>query len=251
MSPVDHVARLLVVDDDANLLELLKDTLVSIGYKVDGASDGVKAMERLKHGEYDLMITDIKMPGMDGISLLKKARRYYPRLPVLFITGLDSPEIIGQASPDGLLAKPFRISHIEELIENALRGQAETAEQPLRRVMIVDDDDTFRKSLSDMLSAHDYITLAVSSAEEALRELQYDDIDAVVSDIKMPGMDGIALTKEVKQRHPDLPVVLITGFLSASEAGLQADGFLRKPFRVESIIRLLESVIPQATIAQK
>ena len=87
----------------------------------------------------------------------------------------------------------------------------------------------------------------MSNAEEALKELQYDDVDIVVTDVRMPGMDGIALTKEVKQRHPDLPVVLITGFLPDCEAGLQADGFLRKPFRVENIIRLLESLIPQAT----
>jgi two-component system C4-dicarboxylate transport response regulator DctD len=140
---------------------------------------------------------------------------------------------------------------MEELIENALKGQSETAEQPLRRVMIVDDDHIFRKSLSDMLAAHDYSTLSVSSAEEALKELQYDDIDVVVSDIKMPGMDGVALTKEVKQRKPDLPVVLITGLLSTSEAELQADGFLRKPFRVENIMRLLESLIPQATSTSK
>ena len=248
---MSHAARLLVVDDDAHLLELLKDTLVSIGYEVDGASDGVEAMERLKYGSYDLMITDIKMPGMDGISLLKKARRYYPQLPVLFITGLSSPDIIGQAAPDGLLAKPFRISHIEELIENALKGQNENAEQTPRRVMIVDDDDAFRRSLSDMLTAHDYLTFSVSNAEEALKELQYDDVDIVVTDVRMPGMDGIALTKEVKQRHPDLPVVLITGFLPDCETGLQADGFLRKPFRVENIIRLLESLIPQATTSQK
>ncbi len=244
---MSHAARLLVVDDDAHLLELLNDTLVSIGYEVDGASDGVEAMERLQLGSYDLMITDIKMPGMDGISLLKKVRRYYPKLPVLFITGLSTPEIIGQDSPDGLLAKPFRISHIEELIENALKGQTEAAGQSPRRVMIVDDDDAFRKSLSEMLSAHDFLTLSVSNAEEALKELEYDDVDIVVTDVRMPGMDGIALTKEVKQRHPDLPVVLITGFLPDCESGLHADGFLRKPFRIENIIRLLESLIPQAT----
>ena len=248
MDSDERETRLLVVDDDAQLLDLLLDTLTSIGYAADGASDGVEALEKLHSGRYELMITDIKMPGMDGISLLKKVRRYYPKLPVLFITGLATPEIMGQASPDGFLAKPFRISHIEDLIKDALAGKRDVVERPVRRVMIVDDDDAFRKALTDMLAAHDYLALAVPSAEQALIELKNGEVDVVITDIKMPGMDGITLTRVIKERHPDLPVIMITGFLSAGEAGLQADGFLRKPFRVENIIRLMESVAPSPTV---
>lgn len=246
----ERETRLLVVDDDAQLLDLLQDTLTSIGYGVEGASDGVEALQKLRGGQYDLMITDIRMPGMDGISLLKKVRRYYPRLPVLFITGLTTPEIIGQVSADGFLAKPFRISHIEELIENALNGKQDVIENPVRRVMIVDDNNAFRKSLTDMLAAHDYLTLSVPSAEEALKELRRGEIDVVITDMKMPGIDGITLTKMIKERCPDLPVILITGFLSESEADLPADGFLRKPFRVENIIRLMESLAPAPALGE-
>lgn len=246
----ERETRLLVVDDDAQLLDLLQDTLTSIGYGDEGASDGVEALQKLRGGQYDLMITDIRMPGMDGISLLKKVRRYYPRLPVLFITGLTTPEIIGQVSADGFLAKPFRISHIEELIENALNGKQDVIENPVRRVMIVDDNNAFRKSLTDMLAAHDYLTLSVPSAEEALKELRRGEIDVVITDMKMPGIDGITLTKMIKERCPDLPVILITGFLSESEADLPADGFLRKPFRVENIIRLMESLAPAPALGE-
>mgnify|MGYP006280329983 CR=1 FL=1 len=239
--------RILVVDDDDQLLELLVDTLDAVGYQVEGAGDGIEALDKLKEGRYHLMITDIRMPGMDGITLLKKTRRYYPDLPVLFITGYGTPEVIGRASPDGFLAKPFRIGHIEELIERTLIGESETVARPIRKVLVVDDDDSFRELLTDMLTANDYLPLAVASAEEALKQLEYGEVDAVITDIKMPGMDGVELLKQVKQSNPDMPVILITGYLSApdattEDAATSADGFLQKPFRIENIIDLLKDL---------
>ena len=247
---MDNVPRkILVVDDDQHLLELLIDTLTAIGYESVGVSDGLKALERLKKQKFDLVISDIRMPGLDGIGLLRKIRRYYPDLPVLFITGVDMPEIIGKASPDGLLAKPFRISHIEEMIENSLSGEDEVAARAIRKVMVVDDDDTFRDMLSDALRYHDYIPFAVAGGQEALRELENGSIDAVITDIKMPGMDGIELLRTIKDLYPDLPVILTTAFFAPSEledtlGDKEADGFLEKPFRVEKVMELLERISP-------
>ena len=114
---------ILVVDDNLTMRDLLVDTLDAIGYLPTGASDGSEALQKLKEEKFDLIITDIMMPGIDGIALLKKVRKDYPNLPVLFITGVATPEIMDQASPDGFLAKPFRISHIEQLIEDTLKGK--------------------------------------------------------------------------------------------------------------------------------
>ena len=82
-----------------------------------------------------------------------------------------------------------------------------------------------------------------------MRELENGEVDAVISDIRMPGMNGITLMKEVKQRYPDMPVILITAFLSAEEisqesVSSQADGFLQKPFEVDNIVRMLRSLSP-------
>ena len=246
-------AKILVVDDDNNLLDLLVDTLTSIGYEVFGVHDGIEALEKLKQDSFDIMISDVKMPGIDGIALLKKVRRYYPRLPVLFITGVESPEVMGRASPDGFLAKPFRIQHIEEMIENALAGREEKTKSPIRRVMVVDDDDTFRETLVDMLTASNYLPFAVSSGAEALEELEKGAVDAVITDIKMPQMDGIALMHRVKEMFPHMPVVLVTAFFAehdpeaASEIS-PADGFLQKPFRAENIVKILNDLTVTPTV---
>ena len=240
-------ANILVVDDDVNLRELLIDTLDAIGYSASGAVDGIEALQKLKEEKIDLVISDIKMPGIDGVALLKKVRRYYPNLPVLFITGVASPEIIGRASPDGFLAKPFRFTHLEELIEDALTGKSEKVVKQIRRVMVVDDDDLFREMLADALRFDDYIPVAVPSGEEALKELTHGTVDAVIADIKMPGMDGITLLKKVKEQFPEMPVILITAFFSQDEAGrksgrTEANGFLRKPFKPDNIIKMLKQL---------
>ena len=245
----DSPEKILVVDDDRHLLELLIDTLTAIGYESMGVSNGLEALESLRKHEFDLVISDIRMPGLDGIGLLRKIRRHYPDLPVLFITGVDMPEIIGKAGPDGLLAKPFRISHIEEMIKDALSGKEEVVANAIRRVLVVDDDDTFREMLSDALRYHDYIPFAVPGGQEALRELGNGSIDAVITDIKMPGMDGIELLKTIKDQYPDLPVILTTAFfdrgdLKESLGDQEADGFLEKPFRVEKVMELLERISP-------
>jgi len=119
-------AKILVVDDDAALLDLLVDTLSTIGYSVVPALGGSEALVRLKQDTFDLVISDIKMPEVDGVSLLNKVRQSYPGVPVLLITGLAPDDIVNKASPDGFLAKPFRIGQIEKLIESTLSGKSKS-----------------------------------------------------------------------------------------------------------------------------
>lgn len=114
-------ARILVVDDDSHLLGLLTETLGSIGYNAENAKSAKEALAKLAKSKFHLIISDIKMPEMDGLSLLGRIREIYPRLPVIFITGLPRTDILRSANPEGILSKPFRISNLEDLIEQALR----------------------------------------------------------------------------------------------------------------------------------
>ena len=81
--------RILVVDDESAIRELLSKTLALAEYDVDLAPDGRTALERLRIIPYDLLITDLKMPGIDGLTVVREARRLKADIPVLIITGLS------------------------------------------------------------------------------------------------------------------------------------------------------------------
>lgn len=240
--------KIIVVDDDQNLLVLLVDTLKAIGgYQVSGYQSGQEVLDALQQESFDLLISDIKMPGIDGIMLLEKVRNKYPDLPVLFISGVDAPEVIGRAVPNGFLAKPFRINHIEEQIQNCLKKIPEKSSATINNILIVDDNDTFRKMLYELLKYHKYQPTAVSSGEEALEFLSQNKIDIVITDIKMPGMDGLELLAAIQKIDAQLPVILVTAYLEDETISdhIKENNhyrYLSKPFRVEEILELLNSL---------
>ncbi|HUV30564.1 MAG TPA: response regulator [Acidobacteriota bacterium] len=244
MNPRERKPKILVVDDDADLLELLVDTLDTIGYEAVGASGGVEALAKLRESSYSLMITDIRMPDVDGLQLLKKVRRHYARMPVLFITGVATRDIIGQASPDGFLAKPFRISQIEQLIENALARKVDSFASRMPRVLIVDEDEEFRNTLADALSYSQCLPFHVPHAKAAMRELENGTIDAVITDYRLSDMDGVTLINSIKQRYPDMLAVLTGSSISpesikGSAGSAAVDDVLSKPFRASEFLDLL------------
>ena len=82
--------RVLVVDDEASIRDLLAKTLALAEYDVDISPDGRTALERLRIIPYDLLITDLKMPGVDGLTVIREARRLKPDIPVIIVTGFST-----------------------------------------------------------------------------------------------------------------------------------------------------------------
>jgi DNA-binding NtrC family response regulator len=242
-------AQVLVVDDDPLLLALLVETLTAIGYGVTGAPGGIDALDILQDRKFDLMVTDIKMPNLDGIQLLKKVRRHYPDMPVVFITGVATPEMISKAAPDGFLAKPFRINHIEELIERTLRAGRDRARSVGRKVLVVDQDETFRTALTEALNYSDYVPFAATTSSDAVRELESGAFDAVIADVSVPKLDGRSLPQIMQLRFPEIPVILMSSEQTTEEL-IESHyiRFIRKPFQAGTILELLEelSFTPQA-----
>lgn len=115
--------RILVVDDEQAVRDLLAKTLTMADYDVDTAPDGPAALERLRAAEYDLLITDLKMPGMDGLSVIREARRLRPDLAVVIITGYSTEASAIEAinlGVAGYLTKPFRLPRILAATARAL-----------------------------------------------------------------------------------------------------------------------------------
>jgi excisionase family DNA binding protein len=115
--------RVLVVDDEASIRDLLAKTLALAEYDVDLAQDGRVALERLRSQPYDLLITDLRMPGIDGLGVIREARRLRTDIPVIIITGYSSESSAIEAvnlGVSGYLTKPFRIPKVLAVAAKAL-----------------------------------------------------------------------------------------------------------------------------------
>jgi excisionase family DNA binding protein len=115
--------RVLVVDDEASIRDLLSKTLALAEYDVDLAPDGRTALDRLRVMPYDLLITDLKMPGVDGLTVIREARRLKTDLPVVIITGYSTEASAIEAvnlGVSGYLTKPFRVPRVLAVAAKAL-----------------------------------------------------------------------------------------------------------------------------------
>ncbi len=115
--------RVLVVDDEAAIRDLMAKTLALAEYDVEEAPDGRAALGLIRISAFDLLITDLKMPGMDGLALIRDARRLAPTLPVIIITAYSTEASAIEAANLGVagyLTKPFRIAKILGTVAKAL-----------------------------------------------------------------------------------------------------------------------------------
>ena len=122
-------AHVLVVDDEASIRDLLSKTLALADYEVETAPDGSAALDRLRENPtgVDLLIADLKMPGMDGLTLIKQAKRIRAELPIIIITGFSSESSAIEAvnlGVAGYLTKPFRVPQVLAAAAKALGASA-------------------------------------------------------------------------------------------------------------------------------
>ena len=123
--PAAERPRILVVDDESSIRDLLTKTLAMADYDIDTASDGRTALERLRMYSYDLLIIDLKMPGIDGLSVIREAKHAKADLPVIIITGYSTETAAIEAvnlGVAGYLTKPFRIT---EVLNKAARAMGQ------------------------------------------------------------------------------------------------------------------------------
>ena len=116
-------ARVLVVDDEASIRDLLSKTLALAEYDVDTAADASTALGRVRAAEYDLLIADLRMPGMDGLTLIRQVKRIRAELPVIIITGFSTESSAIEAvnlGVAGYLRKPFRVPEVLAAAAKAL-----------------------------------------------------------------------------------------------------------------------------------
>ena len=122
----NEICRLLVVDDESIVGKRLKQVFSKIGFEVETYTEAAPAMAAMAEKPFDIVVTDLKMEGMDGMEVLKRVRALNPRTQVIIITGYASPATAELAEQQGVfefLAKPFRLDELKQVIFRALEQQ--------------------------------------------------------------------------------------------------------------------------------
>jgi len=118
-------------------------------------------------------------------------------------------------------------------------------EDIMAKILVVDDEEVIRVTLKRILESDTVSTTSTKSAEEGLDLFRKGAFDLIITDVKMPGMDGMEFLKTVKEINPEVPVILITGFATVdlTKEALQngAYGFITKPFDIENILEVVEN----------
>jgi two-component system, NtrC family, response regulator HydG len=234
--------RILVVDDDVDTCRNLSDILTDLGYHVDVAHDGLAALELVRNRAYDVALLDLKMPGMDGLTLYREMKKLRAGTVAIIVTAYATAATKAEALAAGaasVLAKPVDLGKLIGLVDEALG-------QPL--VMVVDDDHDFCASLSDVLHERGYRVGMAHSEREAVAQLQAGSYKVVLIDMKLPDGDGTNVFKRVRQINPATRTVIITGHKEELDQLVQrvlqegADAVCYKPFDIPKLLGVLKQL---------
>ncbi len=118
--------RILILDDEPIVCERLKPALEKSGFEVETYTDSQKVIDRLMEEKFDVLVTDLKMQGPDGIDVLRFAQEHAPATKVIIITGFATVDTAREAMRSGavdFIPKPFKITQLRDLIVSLTGGQ--------------------------------------------------------------------------------------------------------------------------------
>ena len=233
--------RILVVDDDERMGRTLADILEVKGYEPLVALSAETALEILAGKPVDCLLTDIKMPGMNGVELLEAVNKVKPDLPVVLMTAYTSQELVQEGLRQGAVAaltKPVPIEPLLRFMET-LRAK--------RSVVIVDDDPRFTMTLSAILKDKGFKVTQVNNPADVISRLE-SERQVVLLDMKLNGVDGLTVMREVRTRCPEISVIIVTGYREEMAAKIEtalsisAYACLNKPVQMDDLFRLLREI---------
>ena len=117
------MARILIIEDDKEMRSLLEDFLKDEGYEADSANSGSEAFGKLAREPFDLVITDIRMPGLTGLDILSAVKKFQLEIPVIVITAFGGEEVYRRSmarGADGYLEKPIHFNKLRSLIHDLI-----------------------------------------------------------------------------------------------------------------------------------
>ncbi|SFX20775.1 response regulator [Marinospirillum alkaliphilum] len=249
--PSEHPARILLVDDDLSLLKLLSLRLETAGHEVVTAESGAEALEHLKHYLPDLVLSDLRMDGMDGLTLFDEIQQLHPGLPVIILTAHgtipDAVEATRQGV-SGFLTKPVDKQQLFALIEELKVSRSEKTDEGSNADLLE------RSPLLVQLMARQLLTQASEKLDSKVTGFAPEALE-VLAATPWPGsvrqLQGVIEQCAEMSDQPLISAELVQSILQNGEQGLPPLNEARAEFEKAYLIKVLRLAEGKVTEAAK
>lgn len=243
--------HILVVDDSMLVRNLMKQRLEELGMLVDVAVDGQQALDMTLAEDFDLIITDVAMPVMDGLELCRRLKEnpQTQHIPVIMLSALDSDGDIERGFLAGASTYISKTETKEDIIESIERVLSKATKQHEQLIMVVDDSLTIRSVVEKGLKEVGFKVVVAVNGIDAMEKLRQITPDLILSDIDMPAMNGEEFCRSV---HADLHLATIPFVVMSANNDrpimrrmlhFGADAYLVKPFNIDQLVILVEKLL--------
>lgn len=243
--------KILVVDDSSAARQLYIQCLESMNAHITTAVNGKEGLEKALSTGFNLIVTDVDMPEMNGIAFCKSLKNFEQtrEIPVIIASTFDTERDIEKgflAGATAYLSKNEVRTHLKKTAEKVLW---KTSFIQRRKILIVDDSRSIRKIVELGLNASGFNVVTASNGKKALETLETVKPDLILSDINMPEVNGFELCKSVKE-NPDFANVPFMVMSENKDKGYMnrmiqygASAYIVKPFNIDQLVVLIERIL--------
>lgn len=235
--------RVLVVDDDRSMVRTLADVLRLTGWEVATAYTGAAAVELAATQSFDVVLMDVKMPGMDGVTAFRSMKSAQPGVRVVLMTAYAARDVLAEAELEGVMrvvSKPVDVASLLTLLTSVLSRR--------RPVLLIDNDVAFLNTLAEILRLRGYDTVVALSLEEATRLIAEREPAAVLLHMHLPSATAREAVSAVHAVVHGAALILYSGQPGALEEVVEAipaewvHAYLQKPFAIEQVTGALSAI---------
>ncbi|WP_255905235.1 hybrid sensor histidine kinase/response regulator [Paradesertivirga mongoliensis] len=253
--------RVLIVDDNRTNLRILRLQLEQWHLVVEDASSGKEALELLKERPaFDLVVTDMQMPEIDGVGLSEEIKKVSSELPIILLSSIgDETRKKYSHLFSAIITKPVKQQQLLRVVQQAFNSskpvakevkptnvlQEEFALQNPLSILIAEDNLINQKLIIKVLSKLGYAALVTATGLEVIDAFDKKFHEVILMDIQMPEMDGLEATRQIRQRFEKQPVIVAMTANAMVEdkeecfaAGM--DYYISKPINMEELLKVLE-----------
>ncbi len=236
--------KVLIVDDNIDFLENIIEIIESNGYEAVRAHDGFKALDTVEKNGIDLVLMDVRMPGIDGIETFKKLKQVSPEIPVIMMTAQTENDRIREAlrgGANGALEKPLDIEKLTCSMKKAIPNGA--------RIMVVDGNKETSANIMDVLRKNKYRGIAVYDSNAAIQMAREIKFDIIILDMKLQCVDGLNVCNAICDIRPEVIIFTIAENREERETVVEQSlqckvhTCLEKPLNINHMLRIIQDVL--------